>query len=463
MRLNISICAILFFLQATEGIGQTPIGGVVSANTTLTAIQSPYLVTNNLLVQEGITLTIEPGVILKFEEGIYLQIDGELRAVGTPTDTIVFTKNDNVTEGWRGLNFTPLAVNYDAENNSGCILSYCRIEHSGNFAGPSGWIVQSMETDLLIDNCDIRYFHQGINFDLNSSVVRNCKIHDGQYFALIAYRGSLDKPYSIYENEIYNTDGNNNPAIHLHNSIFESNHIHDTQDAVVMRVTGFTAVKGNSIEDNDGIAIQIRSGSNHAIVCNTFENNDIHTLIQCERHPLFRNNNLLSFTDHAVYWAVDYENLGTPTDCPLPPGSGQYATIDLSSNYWGGLTGSQIDDAIWDFNDDFSLKALIEYSPVIPNSIDMQTADCTYVIPLGVKQSIQVEELLIFPNPSMDGKFTIRNSQITNIDVYNLVGQSLIHTNSHLIDISNYSHGVYLVKVDFQDGKVGTAKLIYHD
>ena len=54
----------LFF--ATFGFGQTEVSGIISSNTTWTLENSPYIVTGNILLNEGITLTIEAGVTVKF-------------------------------------------------------------------------------------------------------------------------------------------------------------------------------------------------------------------------------------------------------------------------------------------------------------------------------------------------------------------------------------------------------------
>ena len=45
----------------------TNVSGVISSNTTWSLANSPYLVTGNVLVNEGVTLSIEPGVIVKIE------------------------------------------------------------------------------------------------------------------------------------------------------------------------------------------------------------------------------------------------------------------------------------------------------------------------------------------------------------------------------------------------------------
>ncbi len=59
---------------------QTNISGTISNNMTLTAANSPYIVTGHINVNADVTLTIESGVEVRFNAGIYLQVFGTLIA-----------------------------------------------------------------------------------------------------------------------------------------------------------------------------------------------------------------------------------------------------------------------------------------------------------------------------------------------------------------------------------------------
>ena len=83
----------VLFIILTYGYGQTNVSGVISSNTTWTLANSPYVVTGNILVSEGVTLTIEPGVVVKFDSEKVMQIRGELIAQGTSDSKITFTSN----------------------------------------------------------------------------------------------------------------------------------------------------------------------------------------------------------------------------------------------------------------------------------------------------------------------------------------------------------------------------------
>ena len=55
---------------------------------------SPYEIQGEITIPDGLTLTIEPGVLVEFQGHYKLNVQGRLLAVGTETDTIVFTIND---------------------------------------------------------------------------------------------------------------------------------------------------------------------------------------------------------------------------------------------------------------------------------------------------------------------------------------------------------------------------------
>ncbi|KAL9960883.1 hypothetical protein ACROYT_G034389 [Oculina patagonica] len=68
------------------------LGGDITVNTTLTVNGSAYVVSQDLVVAENATLTIQPGVQLHFDVGVALKVKGSLQAKGNSRQRIVFSK-----------------------------------------------------------------------------------------------------------------------------------------------------------------------------------------------------------------------------------------------------------------------------------------------------------------------------------------------------------------------------------
>lgn len=145
-----------FFSSSTFSQTNIP-GGTVSG--AWTKANSPYLIQGPIMVEDGQTLSIEPGVRVEFQ-GVYkFLILGRLLAIGTKTDTIVFTAT-NITSGWKGIRF-----DFTPSTNDTTKIIYCKIQHG-----------KTIEMD---QNGGGLYF---INFSkavISNSSILNCTVGDG--------------------------------------------------------------------------------------------------------------------------------------------------------------------------------------------------------------------------------------------------------------------------------------------
>ena len=94
----------------------TPVSGIITKDTTWTKTNSPYNLTGPVLVDDKITLTIEPSVIININN-FYLEINGTLNAKGTPSNGIVFENGGEIY-------FTPSSVGWNEQTGSGSIVEY---------------------------------------------------------------------------------------------------------------------------------------------------------------------------------------------------------------------------------------------------------------------------------------------------------------------------------------------------
>lgn len=79
----------LFSLLSTTLLAQTNKSGIISTNETWGLAGSPYIITNNVTINSGVTVTIESGVEVKFNDGFSMFIDGTVNATGA-----TFTSNN---------------------------------------------------------------------------------------------------------------------------------------------------------------------------------------------------------------------------------------------------------------------------------------------------------------------------------------------------------------------------------
>ncbi|MBI2304051.1 MAG: PKD domain-containing protein [Chloroflexi bacterium] len=131
----------------------------IGSDTIWTLVGSPYVITENVTVSAGVTLTVEAGVVVKFNDGIYMQVDGTLIARGTASQPITFTSSRiTPTAGsWAYIEFTDSSVDasFDGSGNyvGGSILQYAVVEYAGSSGSGAVWLVSAAP---FIDRSTIR-------------------------------------------------------------------------------------------------------------------------------------------------------------------------------------------------------------------------------------------------------------------------------------------------------------------
>jgi len=192
----IAALSVLFYPYTLRAQLSVEVSDTIRADETWSA--DTVKVIGNVTVVDNVTLTIAAGTYVEFQGYYYLNILGTILAVGTETDTIVFTPADtsgftnfDVSDGaWNGIIFNN-GVGYGGANgamndNDTSWFKYCRIEFSKGLPSDPlvyGGIEISQFSNLVISNCEIRYnytFHRGaaIRFYANSDIkILNNYIH----------------------------------------------------------------------------------------------------------------------------------------------------------------------------------------------------------------------------------------------------------------------------------------------
>ena len=153
---------VVALMLATYGsvAAQTPVSGIISSPATWGPPGSTCIVTGSVLVQQGVTLTIEDGVEVRFDQDKGLQVEGTLIAVGTLAQTIVFTSNQtNPAPGdWTFIRFTDTSTSagFDPQTGAftgGSILQHCEVRYGGREQVLG--TIQLDSSSPFIDHCTI--------------------------------------------------------------------------------------------------------------------------------------------------------------------------------------------------------------------------------------------------------------------------------------------------------------------
>lgn len=141
-------------------------------------LNAPYLIGGYLGIEGGV-VTLEPGVTVVFGESDWITVrgNGELRAIGTPTERITFKGLKEEAGYWDGITFW----DSDWEKNE---LSYVTIQHSGSTGkalNAFGAIRLRYQSTLTINNSIISDNAQhAIACDEQSSFVGSPKLTLGE-------------------------------------------------------------------------------------------------------------------------------------------------------------------------------------------------------------------------------------------------------------------------------------------
>jgi hypothetical protein len=200
---------LLLLIAIKLGFAQTTIsGGNVFGHWPLSG--SPYIINGSIQIPNDSTLTIDPGVTINFQGTYKFLINGRLLAIGTATDTIVFTAADT-SIGWRGIRF----VNTATTNDSSKII-YCKIEY-GKATGLSpedvggGVYFSNYSKVVIYQSCVIKcsandhgggiYCENSSPSILNNVIINNSALN-GNGGGILSNGGS---PMIIYNTISYNS------------------------------------------------------------------------------------------------------------------------------------------------------------------------------------------------------------------------------------------------------------------
>jgi parallel beta-helix repeat protein/YD repeat-containing protein len=259
----------------TNGVG---VSGNASA-TTSWAANLPYVV-QNVTINAGVTLTLAPGVVVKFTPGGSLTANGNLVAVGTSTNPIIFTslKDDSASGD---------------TNNDG----------PASTAAPGDWqtiVFTSASTASQLTHVAVRYgggyYH---NLQLNSVAVPLQNVTVSQS---LLYGIEVDNASPTFNN-VEVTGNSTGIFLSNSNATITNSNIHDNSTSGVIGSGSNPTITGTTINnDVQGLTLYGTSAPYPAVSGNTLANNSTYAAsIEVADLPTFGSNTFVG-TDGNGIW-----------------------------------------------------------------------------------------------------------------------------------------------------------------
>jgi hypothetical protein len=167
-------------ILGTVTLGEpTPLPRVISENTTLSAGKSPYLISDALLVKQGVTLKVEPGTLLWFKD-LGMVIRGHIDAEGTAAAPVRFSGPGSAS--WKGI----FMDRSQGENR----FVYCDISNAQYGLRMTG-------SDINLDHSAFQQNGWGIIVDGGQAKLSHCLVRASEKTGVSARSSHLDIEQSI--------------------------------------------------------------------------------------------------------------------------------------------------------------------------------------------------------------------------------------------------------------------------
>jgi hypothetical protein len=422
---------------------QTNVTGGIFSNTTWTLAGSPYIITDTIVIFNGITLQIQPGVVVKFNYKGYIDDRGSLVANGTASDSIIFTSNLA----------SPSAGIYNGiycENSGSSSFRYCRVSYAQSVqlkGSPAHCVFSSdligiqYQSALRIDTCTFEYDSVGILDPTIICTMQSCKFINNNTGISVSSTCNTTINKCEFAHNFYGINYTSSSAW-VFNSIFNNNHY---------GLYGNIYKAENCIIDSSTIGIYSEIYSDSISNCNIFKNT---TGIWSSHGGLTIVANNIS--DNYTGIESDGDSITCNTFC----NNANYnivlntaANDNAKNNYWCTSTDTAaIQAGIYDAHQNIAL-GLVIFSP-------FNEWSCAGV-PIGINSMYSpTEKMRLYPNPN-NGEFTLQPIAINikcTVQIFNMLGETIyiagLSDSNAQIDLSNNTAGIYLYRVVTNTGEL---------
>ncbi|MBS7632171.1 right-handed parallel beta-helix repeat-containing protein [Candidatus Bathyarchaeota archaeon] len=284
----------------------TYVEGPITRDTVWTLVDSPYIISQDVVVYPNATLVIEPEVEVRFAENFSLTVQGVLVANGTVDRKIVFTSSKHIPSpgDWKGIKF---------QGTSPSTMRHCIVEYAID-----GLVV---ENGLL---------------EMQNCVVRLCSKNGVRI---------LNSQATIENNVFLNNTEVGIEAEGFNNLVVRNNTLETNGDAIVITgdsASGITAEENSILRSIEaGIRLEATSLSAINILNNTLSENQYGFYVSTEddtyiTRNYITNNTVGIFYDRGLSHEAHFNDIfgnNVGMDAALS------AHANATYNYWGHWSG----------------------------------------------------------------------------------------------------------------------------
>jgi len=346
LRKSTLLVVILLFTKIL--FSQTPKSGIITADETWSDL---IHVINNVTVADDVCLTILPGTQVVFQGHYKLNLQGCLKAIGTPSDSILFTVADTTgfsdnpfLSGWFGIRFEKTL-----ETNDTSQIAFCRFQYGKTYGGDNrgGALYANSFSKIKLSNCVFSNNKAGLGGAIYADNINEIK-------EITFINNTAGKGGAIYAdtiNEIGNCKFHYNTA--SRGGAVYANKIHEIRSS---KFTNNTAIEGGALYGGGELIDACVFTSNTADKYSAFYIKPETTI----SNTLIANNNTRDRYTIGFYNAITLLNI-TFCDTINPVCDPYYQCY--SSIWFEGVT-AYIKNSIFDFQSKYFIStpcALISY------------------------------------------------------------------------------------------------------